>query len=312
MPAIRGASRGRERNGRHCWKAADLKGLVSSPHRCRTGVVSERITITVRASGAHPDVLTVQDAMRQVLDFFEMLGTTPGVEWKLVSATTNTPLSVVGEAISLVPSVDVTVIARAQKQALAQNLRDIFSGRPPSDPSFPIKIAKRALARNLNGIGATKIDFEHGEPITFTPRAAEEAIHTLEHKPATFYDLAAAREEWGSVEGTLSDVATHYNVPAVRIIESRTRDPVWCRLSAELETEFQDKATFKDVWAHRRVRARGLIKYGEGGGILYMLANDVRRIEEKEVSLELIKDPNFTGGLSIAEYLDRFRDGTLG
>ena len=33
----------------------------------------ERIKIIVRASGAHPDVLTIEDAMSQVLDIFEML-----------------------------------------------------------------------------------------------------------------------------------------------------------------------------------------------------------------------------------------------
>jgi hypothetical protein len=142
--------------------------------------VPERITITVRASGAHPDVLTIQDAMRQVLDVFEMLGTMPGVEWKLVSASTNSPFLIVGEAVSLEPSVDVSVVARAQKQALAKNLRDISSGTPPSDPAFPTKIAKRALARNLNGVGTTEIDLQQGEPITFTPLIAKEAIHTLQ------------------------------------------------------------------------------------------------------------------------------------
>jgi len=57
--------------------------------RWRVGVVPERITITVRASGAHPDVLTIQDAMRQVLDIFELLtsgsASLPGIEWKLAT-----------------------------------------------------------------------------------------------------------------------------------------------------------------------------------------------------------------------------------
>jgi hypothetical protein len=43
-----------------------------------------------------------------------------------------------------------------------------------------------------------------------------------------------------------------------------------------------------------------------------MLADDIRRIEEKEVSLDAIKDLNFTSGLSIVEYLDKFREGELG
>jgi hypothetical protein len=274
--------------------------------------VAERITITIRASGAHPDVLTVQDAMRQVLDVFEMLGTMPGVEWKLADASINSPLHIVGEAVSLEPSVDVSVIARSQKQNLANSLRDICSGRLPSDPDFPVKTAKRVFSRNVNGVGLTEIDFEHGELITFTPALARQAIQVLEHRPPELFDIPSVREEFGSVEGTLNDVATHYNYPAVRIIESRGRGPVWCRLSHELQAEFQDKATYLDVWAHRRVRVRGRIKYGEDGGILYVLATDIRRIDDKETSLEAIKDQNFTGGLSVAEYLDRFREGSFG
>jgi hypothetical protein len=274
--------------------------------------VPERIKITVRASGAHPDVLTVQDAMRQVLDIFDMIESIPGVEWRLVHATTNSPFFVEGEAISLEPSVDVSVVARSQKQNLARNLREITKGRPPLDPDFRVKPAKRFLNRNLNGVGTTEIDLELGEPITVTPRVAQEAIHVLEHRPTNLYDITSAREEIGSLEGTLSEVGTYYNYPAIRIIEGRTKDPLWCRLSTELQEEFQDKASFADVWRHRRVFVRGRIKYNVDGEIESVFASDIRQIDVPEVSLDAIRDPDFTGGLSIGEYLDRFRDGALG
>lgn len=272
----------------------------------------ERIKITVRASGAHPDVLTVQDAMRQVLNFFEMLENVPGVEWKLAKASTNSPLYIEGEAVSLEPSVDVTVVARAQKQNLAKNLREITSGRFPPDPDFPIKSARKFLARNLNGIGLTEIDLEIGEPIIVTPRVAQDAIHVLEGRPSALFEARRVREEVGSVEGTLQDVGTHYNIPAVRIIDSRTKDAVWCRLSVELQSQFQDKTTYADVWQHRRVIVRGRLRYDEDGDLEVVLATDIRRIDAQKVSLEAIRDPNFTSGLSVIEYLNRFRDGTLG
>jgi hypothetical protein len=274
--------------------------------------VPERIKVTVRASGAHPDVLTVQDAMRQVLDIFEMLGNVPGVQWRLVVATTNTPFHVEGEAISLEPSVDVSVVARAQKQNLAKNLRDIARGRMPDDPDFRTNVAKRFLTRNANGVGITDIDFELGEPITVTPQIAREAIQVLAKKPDALFETSAAREEIGSIEGTLQDVGTYYKYPAVRILESRKKEAIWCRLTDELQTVFQDKATYMDVWHHRRVMVRGRIKYDEDSDIISVLATDIRRIEPPEISLESIRDPNFTGGLSVVEYLDRFRDGTLG
>jgi hypothetical protein len=274
--------------------------------------VPERIKVTVRASGTHPDVLTVQDAMCQVLDIFDMLGSAPGVEWRLVLATTNTPFHVEGEAISLEPSVDVSVVARTQKQNLARNLREIARGKAPDDPDFRVKTAKRFLTRNVNGIGETDIDFELGEPIIVTPQIARQAIQVLAKKPDALFEISAAREEIGSIEGTLQDVGTYYNYPAVRIFESRKKEPIWCRLTDELQTVFQDKATYMDVWHHRRVMVRGRIKYDEDGDIISVFATDIRRIDPPEISLEMIRDPHFTGGLSISEYLDRFRDGTLG
>ena len=61
--------------------------------------VAERITVVVRGQ----DGLTVEDAMRQVLETFEMMGRADpsaetAVQWCLVSASTNSPLTVVAEA----------------------------------------------------------------------------------------------------------------------------------------------------------------------------------------------------------------------
>jgi hypothetical protein len=274
--------------------------------------VPERIKITVRASSAHPDVLTVQDAMRQVLDVFAMLESAPGVEWRLVKATTNSPLSIEGEAVSFEPSVDVSVVARAQKQNLARTLKEITHGKLPSDPEFPVNAAKRVLSRNLNGVGATEIDLEIGDPIRVTPKIAREAIEVLEKKPVALFDIPAAREEIGSIEGRLTNVGTYHDYPAIRVLEHRHKRQVWCRLTSELQHVFQDKASFEDVWRNRRIMVRGRLKYRDDGDIDHVIANDIRRIEPPEIALESIRDPDFTGGLSVAEYLDRFRDGTLG
>jgi hypothetical protein len=273
--------------------------------------VPERIKITVRPSGSHPDVLTIEDAMQQVLDVFEMIDKMPGVEWKLVNASTNSPLQVEAEAVSFEPSVDVTVVARAQKQQLARNLRQITRGEPPVDPDFKVHVARKIMARNLNGVGTTEIELD-SEPITVTPRVAKSALDVLANKPPTLFDIVGARDEIGSVEGTLSDVGTHYNVPAAKILDTRTKKEVWCRLSDSLQGELQDKATYKDVWEHRRVLVSGRVKFDKNGDILYVVATDMRRIEPREVSLDALRDPDFTGGLPIGEYLDRFRDGTLG
>ena len=272
----------------------------------------ERIKVVVSASSAHPDVLTIQDAMRQVLDIFAMLESAPGVEWKLAKASTDSPFLIEGEAVSFEPSVDVSVVARTQKQNLAKNLDEIAHGKLPSDPEFPIKLAKRVLERNLNGVGTTEIDFGIGNPIKVTPRLAKEAIEVLEQRPVALFDIPAAREEVGSIEGRLASVGTFWDYPAVRVMEHRHKRLIWCRLTSQLQHVFQDKTSFEDVWRNRRVIVRGRIKYREDGEIDYVIASDIRRIDPPEVTLESIRDSEFTGGLSVAEYLDRFRDGTLG
>ena len=280
--------------------------------------MTERIKVVIHASGAHPDVLTVQDAMRQVLDIFDLLSVGPDevatLEWKLAKATTNSPFHLEGEAVSLQPTIDVSVIARAQKQEMAKTLREITQGRISDDiDPRAAKIAKRIFSRNLNGVGCTSIDVEAGEPIVVTPTIAHQAIAVLEkQKPLGLYDLPNARDEIGSVEGALQDLGTHWNHPAIRIFEHKTRSPIWCRLNAELIPKFSNRATFSDIWEHRRVIVRGLIKYAEDGSIYYVLANDVQRIEFADVSLDAIRDPGFTGGLSTIDYLNRFRGGSLG
>jgi hypothetical protein len=271
--------------------------------------VAERIKIVVVASGAHPDVLTVQDAMRQVLDIFDMIEPAPGVQWKLLHATTNSPLTIEGEAVSLEPSVDISVIARAQKQILARNWQAVTSGKLPDDPKFNLKLAKRVLERNTNGVGATEIDFELGEPVRVTPTVAKRAISAFEEKPIFFFESTAAHEEVGTIEGQLQEVGTHYKQPAVKI-ETRHKE-IWVRLSEDLQPVFQNKASYQDVWHHQRVMVRGRIKYDSEGDIVSMLATDIRRIAPPTVTVEQLKDTRFTAGLSISEYLDRFRDGTL-
>ncbi|MGJ5176334.1 hypothetical protein [Bradyrhizobium sp. SZCCHNS3051] len=279
--------------------------------------MAERLKITIRASGAHVDVLTVQDAMRQVLDIFELLEAEkdPAVEWKLAKATTNSPFHIEAEAVSLQPAVDVTVIARAQKLAVANGLREVADGRFPDtwERTSRISTAKRLFLRNLNGIGATTIDFEIGEPITVTPTVAGQAIRTLERRPTDgLYEFRTPKQQIGSVVGTLSELGTHWSHPAIKIVEARSNQHLWCRLTPELMVQFEDRTSFKDIWEHRRVIVRGRLRYDDRGALSYVNATDIEKIDRPTVSTSDILDPEFTGDLSISEYLNRFRDGSIG
>lgn len=277
--------------------------------------MAEKVTVTVSASGAHPDVLTVQDAMRQVLDVFELL--TAGdssVEWKLSKATTNSPFYAEGEAVSFEPSVDITVVARAQKQFVADGMREIADGHVPDGwDDKRLKTAKRIYERNLNGVGATNIDFQQNGEIAVTPKFAQTAIAVLAKSPTLgLYEFPRIKGEVGSIEGVFAHLSTYRNQPAIGVVESRTKAIVWCVLSPELQAKFADKADFDDFWKHSRVVVRGRIRYNANRSILYAIADDISRIETKAVPLTAIRDASFTSGLSTSEYLDRFREGVLG
>jgi hypothetical protein len=280
--------------------------------------VTEKVSVTVRASGAHPDVLTVQDAMRQVLDIFDLLSSgangKQGVEWKLAMATTNSPFHLEAEAVSFEPAVDISVVARAQKHLVAEGLLAIANGIVPEywEPKR-LEIAKRFYRRNLNGVGATIIDFEIGQPIQVTPVFAEQAIEALDQKTmSNLYDLPVGKEEVGSVEGAFAQLSSYRNNPALAIIDSRTKKIIWCVLSEKLQADLSDKARYEDFWKHSRVIVSGRLRYDKNGTIALVDADDIQRIESRVVNLNTIKNPNFTSGLSTSEYLDRFRDGSLG
>jgi hypothetical protein len=281
--------------------------------------VSERIKITVKPSGAHPNVLAIQDAMQQVLDFFVLVGTDrsdgDAVVWNLVAASTNSPFTAEAEAVSLVPDVNVDVVARRQKTALARHLRALANGDVPADWQSPerARIAKRILERNRNGVGETDIHLDQA-PIVITPKIAERAIGALA-KIADSEGLLEgdrSRDEIGSVEGRLIGVGTDYNQPAIRIEERKSGAEVWCRVPLDVRDRIANEANFVDVWEHRRVLIRGLIRYEKDGSIGRVYAQSVERLTPRQMTIHDIRDPDFTGGLSTADYLNKLREGELG
>jgi hypothetical protein len=83
-----------------CAKISEVRGLGEEN-------LAERVSITVESSLEHGGDLTVQDAMRQVLDFFDVVASAAnddarsGISWRLVSATTNSPYTAIAEAVSI-------------------------------------------------------------------------------------------------------------------------------------------------------------------------------------------------------------------
>lgn len=281
--------------------------------------MAESIRITVRPSAAHPDVLTVQDAMRQVLDIFELLSGSDSerVIWALVDATMNSPLTVEGRAISLVPDVDPGPIARVQKARFTRNLRQLRRGSAPRDWSYGPRLSavRRLMQRSVKGVGGTDIRiFEKAAPVSLTPSDANIGLIALNCTRETYelLDEDRAREEYGSVEGTLLLAGFEYNQPAIQIEERTSRREIWCRVSQEERDRIAEATDFRDVWDHRRVVVRGRIVYGRSGEIVRIYATSVTRMQPRVVAVEELRDPQFTRGLSIPRYLELLREGELG
>lgn len=284
--------------------------------------MAEKVTITVRASTAHHGILTVQDAMQQVLDLFNALSPSDDeqsqIAWRLSYASTNSPFTAQGEAVSLVSDVDVTVIAKTLKSDFVKKLSAIGRG----DIEEEYKSGKQAgffrsmFKRNLNGVGVTEIRlFDDVAPIQLTPKYAATAVANLEtaqvFSTQPLLRFGRAREERGSLEGYFLDVGSHYGQPAIRIIERKSKTVFWCRVDEELRDKIASEADYNDVWNRQRIRVKGSIRYDTAGRITHVVAHNFEMVKGGRTELRSLFDSEFTGELSTGQYLELLREGNL-
>jgi hypothetical protein len=273
------------------------------------------VRIVIRASGSHPDVLTIRDAIDQVRDIFELAESDdPSVAWKLVSATTNSPLTIVAELVAVEPNISPIALA-ALADARTRELREGISAleRGAIIPSWArgrkATTLKRLLNRSLNGVGRTDVQVnDEAERETITPQTAQRALRAIDAPP----EIDRARVEIGSIDGEYVEIGTHYAHPAIKLRERKTGAEIWCWVSEGDLERFSERVRAVDVWRHKAVRARGKILYDRDGGVLHIEAHDVQLTEVPRVTLDEVRDANFTGGLRVSEYLDRLREGGLG
>lgn len=283
-------------------------------------MAAEKVRVTVRASGAHPDLLTVQDAMQQVFDIFSLLERDEDVEslaWRLSFATANSPFTAEGEATSKAPGVDVSMLARSEADEFQQSWLDLVAGRPPSPwlGTAKAEIATRVLRRNQNGIGRTDIDLpSRNTTIALTPRVATDRIPLLQNARVPVPEIfkSVGHKEHGSIEGKIERVGTYYGQPAIRVIERKTGRLIWCKVSKRVEEQIAQQANYLDVWEGHRVNVRGMVEYDNVGQLTNVYVTGITRVEGRQIDASALRDPEFTDGMSAKEYLDKFREGELG
>lgn len=283
-----------------------------------TAMAPEKVTVTVQSSVGEEANLTVNDAMRQVLDFFDLLTLAGGedgsaIAWHLISATTNSPFQVTAQAVASKPGVIAEQIARKEKSLIAAGLNDIVSHA--SIPDWMDKPArdkaKKLLGRNIEGIGITSIKLgDDFEPIVLVERVARSAVSVIDRHEKSLAERVddLTRVEYGSLEATILSAATFRNHPAIRIKERLSEVEIHCVFSDELAKRIGPKHSWSEAWENSRVLLSGQIYYKKNGLVGHIFASDIEPVEPSPLRYADISDPQFTSGLHVVDYLDLLED----
>jgi hypothetical protein len=285
-------------------------------------VPRETVTVVIRSSVGDDAPLTVNDAMRQILDFFELLSAAGGdegsfIDWQLVEVAMRSPLSATAEAISKEPGVPAEPIARREKVTLASSIEDMVlrSAVPTWMNEHARETAKALFARNMNGIGRTDIQFERDAPLTIIDqRQARVAISAIERFEKELLSLQEdlTRIEMGSVEGNVLWTGSYRGNPAIQVRERMTGADVWCVFVTELAEKIGPRYSWATTWTNRHVLVTGQIIYSRDGNIRNVYASYIEDIDARPITYKDIADPNFTGGLGASKYIESLWEEDVG
>lgn len=278
------------------------------------------MTFTVEPSEGHHDVLTIQDAFQQAIDFFDLLSdeSDPHVVWKLEMASTNSPFTCQGEPVDTRTWAGAYDAVQPTLDVVDRNFQRIASGLD-FDEAFPrskLEIARRILKRNTNGIGkSTAQFFEKGPSRSIRQddavRYFDEVMAPVESLHSYLFSRTS-RQERGSLTGRIVEIGTDYDSPAIRLEESNSERLVWCRIGKASAAELADQIRAGDAWEHKRVRVRGVLNYDNSGKPIRILDGSVSFLIENDVAIEDLEDESFTEGYSVSEYLDRLQENEFG
>lgn len=283
----------------------------------------ERVTVTIRSSAGEDAPLTVEDAMRQLLDFFDLLATAGGEEgsavaWQLVDVSMSSPLTATAEAVSKVPGIPAGPIARREKAEVADSVAALVEGGPPPDwMDYAARNQLRGLLeRNTNGIGRTDIDFQDvAAPVIVTEQAARSGLAALsryESAVLTNELVDRSHTEIGSIEGFVTDTTTYHDRLSIWVRDRLTGSRVRCIFSDELAESVAPKHDWAEVWKHGRVLVSGKVHYNTQGKPFRVEASNIRTVNPRALRYGDLADPNFTGGLSPSEHISSLWEEDVG
>lgn len=282
----------------------------------------ETIVITIHPSASDNEPVRALDALEQGADVLRLLDAVGRLRpqgehsavWRLVRASTNSPLTLEVTVEESAEFEDVDSFIRGTRDDLVDSLGELATkGTLPdwlNDEMLPV--ARNVYARSRNGLGAVEIGDGNGKRVLIDRAVAETVAPSLEAAPAVVIEAGKGEEQvWGEVEGTIVSVGTWYGKPAFRVWSRQLVRAAWCILSPELGETFGTEHTVDEVWKHKQVAVRGRLIYRDGS-IVRVLASSVRDLPKvSAIDIEALRDPNFTGGLDPVEYIRRFYEGEL-
>jgi hypothetical protein len=284
----------------------------------------DRVVITIHPTLSDEGLLSVADAMQQVLDWVRLFEDAQnalgrphdGFEWKLENASTNSPFTVVAIAQPVNPAVDVSPLVRRVKQDVASGIRGLISrgSTAPWMTQGSLALATSIFARNRNGIGETDVEFDIDNVVSIRREEAEAGIMAIESINVMMLDQdIPARQSFGEIEGVMIAVGRYRNRPAIQI-KSELYGFIWCALGRDLIAEFGNEHAMAEVWEGKTIAVQGRLNYAAGGSkITFIEVIDIREIRTAPpLNLDTILDPNFTAGMDPHEYLEKLHEGQLG
>jgi hypothetical protein len=292
--------------------------MEASTKVSETAMSPERVTITIRPNTGDDGPISVSDALRQVLDFFDLLTIAQGegdgevVSWRLVRISKSSPTMATGEAHATMTGVVPDIVARRGKGRVSDALEMLTAGNPPPDwlEGMALSKMRSLLQRNLNGVGRTDIDYErpNAVPTIIVEKTARAALVAIEksqlEKRAISEDLS--RTEIGSIEGTVAGVGQHHGRPAIDVREALRGETITCVLSDDAARDLRDTHNWGEVWEGRRVIVSGEIVYKKSGALSRMNNARMALIEAGPINYDEIARPGILNGMTPRAYLDAF------
>jgi len=277
------------------------------------------IKLSVRARG-DIDSPTVEDLLDQVRDYFEILkgveqavaaGGTNAIEWRIISATTNSPIVFEAKAFArdFGFNIDERVEIVTRQAAFGLHQLETTSERPSYFTDKVLVRAEKLFERVTNGLDRTIVDYGGDLPmLDITPTIARKTAANIQ---AVLKPDNKPYEEIGSIEGYVDSIERDgWGKPIVRVRVRLTGEIVKCFVTGDAFKLFEDHL-IRDVWRGRRVLLYGKLRY-KGFSLLNQIeAFDARFLRDKKdlPDVDDILDENFTGGTRTEDYLARIRNG---